>query len=256
MSTIPTTWRKVIASAKSQLGVKESPFGSNRTKYGRAINQDGVPWCAIFVWWVFMDAGFDLRKIAPTPELAYTPTFSGQLKAAGWRSVSVSTAHPGDIVFFDFPDDVRRIQHVGIVERVGSQLTCIEGNTSIRGSQSNGGMVCRKVRSANVVKAIYRPPYEEDDVTPKEVKQAVLEVLADGDTVENRSWRKGDPEANKNLSVLTVLSQVEDDLDTVKAEVEGIRDVKISVARLEQAFARLTQCVADLTNEVKKGAGR
>lgn len=244
MSTIPTTWRKVIASAKSQLGVKESPFGSNRTKYGRAINQDGVPWCAIFVWWVFREAGFDLREVAPG--LMYTPTFSSQLKAAGWRAVSVSSARPGDIVFFDFPDDVHRIQHVGIVEKVNGQLTCIEGNTSIRGSQSNGGMVCRKVRSADVVKAIYRPPYQEDDVTQKEVRKAVLEVLRDGGLVKNRSWKKGQPEVDRELSVLTVLSQTEGDLD----------DVKTSVARLEQAFARLTQCVADLTNEVKKGAGR
>lgn len=52
------------------------------------------------------------------------------------------------------------------MEAVGSgTITAIEGNTSSSeaGSQSNGGMVCRRTRKTSLVTAYIRPDYEEDD---------------------------------------------------------------------------------------------
>lgn len=42
-------------------------------------------------------------------------------------------------------------------------MTCIEGNTSATGSQSNGGEVMSKTRSTNLVLGAYRPKYDEQD---------------------------------------------------------------------------------------------
>lgn len=52
---------KVIAIARAEIGVKEAPAGSNRVKYnteyyGRAVS-GAFPWCAVFCWWVFKQAG-------------------------------------------------------------------------------------------------------------------------------------------------------------------------------------------------------
>jgi len=69
------------------------------------------------------------------------------------------TPRPGDIVIYDFG-------HTGIVESVGNgTITAIEGNTSsgASGSQSNGGMVCRRTRRTSVVTNYIRPDYEEDE---------------------------------------------------------------------------------------------
>ena len=43
----------IVKLAISQLGYKESPSGSNKTKYGKEYGMDGQPWCAMFVWWLF-----------------------------------------------------------------------------------------------------------------------------------------------------------------------------------------------------------
>ena len=51
-----TTRAKFINTAAGELGVKESPRGSNRTKYTRAFGLTG-PWCAMFIWWVAGQAG-------------------------------------------------------------------------------------------------------------------------------------------------------------------------------------------------------
>jgi hypothetical protein len=81
---------------------------------------------------------------------------------------------PGDLVFFDFPDNVHRVQHVGIVAEVRQDgtLTTIEGNTSSgdHGSQFNGGGVYRRHRDRRYVVGYGRPHFtaEEDDLTPDE----------------------------------------------------------------------------------------
>src|SRR5690606_31668374 len=69
------------------------------------------------------------------------------------------------------PDSVRRIQHVGIVEKViSSGVQTIEGNTSggSSGSQSNGGGVYRRTRTSSIV-GFGHPAYSSTEggiVTP------------------------------------------------------------------------------------------
>lgn len=157
---IPTTATEVLSIASRELGTKESPSGSNKQKYGEWAGRNGVAWCAIFVTWVFARAGFDWR--GRIPGHAYTPTLERELRAQGFVKVDPYNAKPGDVVFFDFPDSVNRIQHVGIVEGNdpihARQLITLEGNTSQR-SDDNGGEVQRRYRPYRYVKSILRPPY-------------------------------------------------------------------------------------------------
>ena len=52
------TAERLLAIAASQVGVKESPAGSNNVKYntwywGKIVSGDAWPWCAAFVSWLF-----------------------------------------------------------------------------------------------------------------------------------------------------------------------------------------------------------
>ena len=164
-----TTANSIIEIARSQIGVKESPAGSNRQKYGAAYGMNGVPWCAEFVWWCGKRAG-DPNVIGRSASAAYiqeaTVRIGGswmmpKTTKADRRMSYARQAMPGDVVSFDFGamDAVR--DHVGVVERIdGDYIICIEGNTSARGSQSNGGEVCRQRRSYISVCSAVRPAYK------------------------------------------------------------------------------------------------
>ncbi|MDP3556259.1 MAG: hypothetical protein Q8T03_02730 [Bacteroidota bacterium] len=54
---------KIIEVANSQLGVSESPANSNKNPYGKWYGFDGLPWCAMFVSWVYNQAGNPLGHI-------------------------------------------------------------------------------------------------------------------------------------------------------------------------------------------------
>lgn len=52
------TAARLLEIAESQVGVKESPSGSNNVKYntwyyGHAVSGDAYPWCCVFVEWCF-----------------------------------------------------------------------------------------------------------------------------------------------------------------------------------------------------------
>jgi hypothetical protein len=53
---------KILNMARSQIGVKEDPPGSNNIKYntafyGKPVSGKEFAWCAAFVWWVFNQCG-------------------------------------------------------------------------------------------------------------------------------------------------------------------------------------------------------
>ena len=61
-------------------------------------------------------------------------------------------------------------------------MQAIEGNTSISGSQDNGGQVCRKKRQQKYIIGAVRPLFDaekEDDImTGKEIYDALQDYLA------------------------------------------------------------------------------
>lgn len=161
----------VVKVAVSQIGYKESPANSNRTKYGKWFGLNGEPWCAIFLDWCFEQA----KAGSLFPHNANAAYAQDQIvsKCHGtWimkkntskatRKAYLTKAKPGDVVTFDFGRMNAYRQHIGIVEKVsGEYLYFIEGNTSQNGSQSNGGMVCRQKRHYTMVCAAARPAYTD-----------------------------------------------------------------------------------------------
>lgn len=148
-----TTADEFIAACSAEVGYKESPAGSNRTKFAaEAGHPNGRPWCATFLVAIARRTSLDLPSTSP-----YTPAMASAFQKAGrWHH----KPQRGDFVFFDFPDDVRRVQHVGVLTRVlaSGDIETIDGNTGV-GNDSNGGQVMRRVRSTRHVVGYGRPAY-------------------------------------------------------------------------------------------------
>lgn len=136
------TAAQVIAKARAYVGYKESPAGSNKTRFGKAYGMDGEPWCDMFVSVV----GDECGERSAVGWFAYCPYHVEWFKKRGQWLDRSEKPQPGDIVFFS---NGKRACHVGFVtERVGTDyVRTIEGNTSKAGSQDNGGMVCEKKRA-------------------------------------------------------------------------------------------------------------
>ena len=152
------TVKQILTIAQAELGTMEIPANSNNVKYntwyyGKAVSGSAYPWCMAFVQWVFNQAGMKLPYL--TASCNSLLTWYQKNKPAS----VVKTPVPGAIIIYNF-------SHTGIVESVGNgMVTAIEGNTSpgATGSQSNGGMVCRRTRSTSLVIAYIRPEYDMEE---------------------------------------------------------------------------------------------
>ena len=155
------TANDILEIARSQIGTKESPAKSDNVKYntayyGRAVSGGGYPWCAVFVWWVFREAGASDLYYGGD-KTAYCPTLMSFHK-----NQKVTDYRPGDIVFFNFSGR-SSAGHVGICESWdGTYITTIDGNTG-SASEDNGGAVLRRRRHKKFIVGAYRPEYQEDD---------------------------------------------------------------------------------------------
>jgi len=147
----------VVNIANSQIDYQEGV--NNDTMYGKWYGMNNQPWCAMFVSWVFSEAGL-ASSVAASTRKGFASCDAG-LKwfAKKNKLVPIGQAQAGDIVFFQFDDDAQP-DHVGIVvKNNGKYLWCIEGNTAAdtKGSQSNGDGVYRKKRAYSLVMAVARP---------------------------------------------------------------------------------------------------
>ena len=147
---------QIIATASAEDGTNETPIASNKTKYGKWYGMDGVPWCAIFVSWVYHHAGFPLGYIDSEKGYHYCRSAYNY-----WRSSGVLTNTPqkGDIVLFDWDGDGIS-DHTGIfLEWVDEQQNVFrswEGNTAYD-NDSDGGKVMLRERAIEVVWAFVSP---------------------------------------------------------------------------------------------------
>lgn len=172
------TAEKVLGIARGELGTKESPANSNRVKYntwyyGREVSGKAYPWCMAFVQWIFAQAGVPLPiKTASCGALMNAAKKAGQWVTKDYR--------PGDVVIYDFPGGAST-DHCGIVESVRPDFViAIEGNTSVAGSQSNGGQVLKRAREKRYVVGAMRPKYRQEENDMDISKWTDAEVLALG----------------------------------------------------------------------------
>lgn len=164
----------VLRVARGEIGYTRWDDPQEGTKYGRWYAEghgsyygtSGVPYCAMFVSWVYDQCPGDS---IPGGYKAYVPYFVSAANSAGALR-TFSQAQPGDLICFDWDDD-GVADHVGIVEGVpaGSSVVTIEGNTSpgTSGSQANGGGVWRRTRYQADVCAIIRTTHTDVAPAPK-----------------------------------------------------------------------------------------
>ncbi len=160
------TVNELLTLARKQLGICENPPSSNNVRYntwyyGREVTGSAYPWCMVFVQWCFAQVGAALPK--------RTASCGGLMRAAQAAGCWVTRDfQPGDVVIYDFPGGAAT-DHCGIVEMELPDygVQAVEGNTSQSGSQSNGGMVCRKSRPKKYIVGAVRPQFDtekEDDM--------------------------------------------------------------------------------------------
>lgn len=163
----------LIDVASSQLGVEEDPKGSNCIKYNtayynRSVSGEAYPWCMVFVWWCFREAGlaklfYGGKKTASCTTLMNWAKANGQFVTSGYK--------PGDVLFYQFDSDPAA-DHTGIcVGASAASVTAIEGNTNDR--------VATVERRVYTLHGAWRPLYDDAEQTGCGI---TLPELRQGDT--------------------------------------------------------------------------
>jgi hypothetical protein len=261
-SPVLATAEDVVRFALSFEGYRESPAGSNNTKFGKAFGMDGVPWCAMFTWYCLQHFKVEIIKSA------YTPTIAQWFKDEKRGFADDSDIQRGDLVFFDFPDSVSRIQHIGYAlgPLKDGGVPTIEGNTSSgdSGSQDNGGGVFKRVRSPRDIVYIGRPRYAADkpprfDLPKQRTWLRKGDKGADVRTLQRdlnrwmRCVRKTTPKDKLDFDFGVISTEGEFGPETKKA----LQTFQMQYPRLEPdgLFGRETERVLDAVRERQTKAG-
>lgn len=185
----------ILDIARGELETKEYPPGSNNVKYntdyyGREVSGSGFAWCAVFVWWVFRQAGVS-GLYGGGQKFAYVPALLSWAKKDG---LIVDTPQPGDLVCFDFNAN-GVADHIGICESFdGKYVTTIDGNTGTT-NDANGGAVLRRRRDKKYIVGVIRPDYEKEgkimdfiNLTDQQVQDLIARMNAVMSKQEPSAW--------------------------------------------------------------------
>lgn len=133
---------KALANALKDVGIEESPFGSNRQKFGEWYGLNGYPWCAMAVSKWYSEAGSKAFFRGLRSAWAYWPENMG--RAHQYGMTITTNPEPGDIVVYHIASG-----HIGLfkewVSRGEGSFLAVEGNTS-ESSDDNGGKVMVRSR--------------------------------------------------------------------------------------------------------------
>lgn len=136
---------QALEIAKTQLGVKEKPLGSNGGKevdmYLKSVGLGtGYSWCMAFIYWCFLQACIKAAIACP---LIKTGGVLAAWNKADKKFRIVDDPQPGDIGIMSFGNGAG---HTFIIEkRAAGVLQTIEGNSNNDGSR-NGTEVVRHQR--------------------------------------------------------------------------------------------------------------
>ena len=180
----------LLETIKKEIGTIEGPK-DNETKYGAFTKANFLPWCGSFIMWTANAAGIKV------PNTVYTPGGVAAFKKMNkWVPVKGNKPQPGWVVYFDFPGG-SDIDHVGwvIKDNGDGTVLCAEGNTTkdgAKGSQSNGGEACYKLRAYGPNKKGLTPfiagygkvDYPDSAVSSLEDKKVALAEVAKSQGVE------------------------------------------------------------------------
>ena len=213
----------VISTARAELGVTESPAGSNRVKYWDLFGPEwqGQPWCCAFLAWVYNTAGERMAFFGGGR------TASCSMLLRWYReqglTVPVEDVQVGDIVLLNFHGG-KDPEHCGLVAEVlgnGWYIQTIEGNTTNTdkntSNDSNGGCVAAKTRYPSQIIGVCRPQYKPeepekiDDITGHWAEKAIRRCMERGllKGYPDGSFGPDKPVTRAELAV--ILDRMEDD---------------------------------------------
>ena len=166
-----TQAEKIIATAKAEVG----NGGTKYRKWFYGSEQRGVAWCAIFVSWVFSQAGVSMYKTDGAGCFARNGQYGKWYESE--YSNSSTTPKKGDIITFVWNyagrysnQDKYYSDHVGIVYAVDNNYVyTIEGNS---GSSNDTSSVKLKSynRTSGCINGYYRPNYSNTTTESEEEK--------------------------------------------------------------------------------------
>lgn len=114
--------KDIVHAARTQLGVRENPPGSNRNPYGPT-----AAWCSSFATAMWRKAGVKIPVLPFSGDVYHW----GERNGHAYGKNALHEAKPGDVLIFGTgPQNTSTSTHIGIVEKVeGNQVTMIEGNS-------------------------------------------------------------------------------------------------------------------------------
>ena len=196
--------RGVLETANNQVSIKEDPPGTNNVPYntwyyGHEVqdppfcDNPKYPWCCAFVSWVFHQSGNDAaiggEKYAGCSALE-TDARNG---VGGMKAFTdKKKLQPGDLIIF------RNGQHIGIVasyDKKTDKLVTIEGNTSMQGFDSEGGMVAKKESESGT--CYIRPNWGAAVKKAKKAEKAVEKANKKAQKRQEKEQKKAAKEATK-----------------------------------------------------------
>lgn len=186
----------VLAKARTQIGVTESPPGSNNVPYWDWWGASLGSWCAVFASWCNWEGGYPLCAVDGPKGFVLVSNGTLHSYPEG-EALPTSALYPGCTVLFSwypwaFINGVPTIvgdptwdgyiagDHTGIfaywIDQGTGQFACVEGNTS-GSSWDNGGEVWERTdRFTSQVCGWWEPPSFGSDVI-----EPPGEEMTDGD---------------------------------------------------------------------------
>lgn len=139
---------------------------NNDSIFGKWYGHNNIPWCAIFVSYVFAKAGAQaVVANAQTAKGFHSCTAAVKHFAKTNQVIPANKIQPGDIVFMNFTE-TDSTDHVGIAikhNKLTKKVYCVEGNTlnpDGTGDQVNGDGVYYKTRPYKNVVCAVRPSWK------------------------------------------------------------------------------------------------
>ena len=184
-------------ASNKDLDDKKANAGSgNFTKYAKELGHtNGLAWCATFVTWCFTKAANGdknkAKEVLCGANTAGCANNQAAFKKAGRLDM---TPQPGDVVFFMNYNS----SHTGLVVAVdGDKITTIEGNTSPRKFNRDGGCVAEKsynIKSEKRISGFGHPKYDGessykgDTSSADENSSENSDSSSDGATTESENF--------------------------------------------------------------------
>ncbi|GAA4171837.1 hypothetical protein GCM10022218_12530 [Sphingobacterium ginsenosidimutans] len=118
----------IVAVAAQEIGVQEATGRNDGTKVEEYLAYTGLDkghsWCAAFASWCYGQAGLS------APRNAWSPALFPLARRYTGQQIREGSIQPADL-FGIYNQDFRRIDHVGIVQKVqGHWILTVEGNVA------------------------------------------------------------------------------------------------------------------------------